>query len=148
MRGRMRPSREQAESSHLFDRNADWKRAVHFHAPDFSHLSVLLHRPQFLQHFVKLFLIGHGENFLVGNFAVMQFDSAIRQARVAEGDDVTWVDLETAAFNEIPTARKQLRTLPSGVSHTTLYRDRAPIDVSAGWAADWFAEHLIRAYEA
>jgi hypothetical protein len=40
-----------------------------------------------------------------------------------------------------------LRTLPSGVSHTTLYRDRTPIDVSAGWAADWFAEHLAGAYE-
>jgi fermentation-respiration switch protein FrsA (DUF1100 family) len=61
---------------------------------------------------------------------------------VAEGDDVTWVDLETAAFNAIPSTRKQLRTLPSGVSHTTLYRDRTPIDVSAGWAADWFAEYL------
>lgn len=64
---------------------------------------------------------------------------------VAEGDDVTWVDLETAAFNQIQSTKKKLRTLPSGVSHTTLYRDRSPIDVSAGWAADWFAEHLIGA---
>jgi fermentation-respiration switch protein FrsA (DUF1100 family) len=62
---------------------------------------------------------------------------------VAEGDDVTWVDLETRAFNEIPCPRKQLRQLPSGVTHSTFYRDRTPIDVSAAWAADWFVEHLI-----
>src|SRR5262249_34013864 len=65
---------------------------------------------------------------------------------VAEGDDVTWIDLETAAFNEIPSARKQLRTLPGGTTHTTLYRDRTPIEVSAGWASDWFEQHLIRDY--
>lgn len=64
---------------------------------------------------------------------------------VAEGDDVTWVDLETAAFNEIPTFRKKLLTLPGGVTHSTLYRDRSPIEVSSGWAADWFAEHLVGA---
>jgi hypothetical protein len=65
---------------------------------------------------------------------------------VAEGDDVTWVDLETAAFNEIPCARKRLRTLPGGTTHTTLYRDQTPIEVSAGWAAAWFEEHLVDAY--
>jgi uncharacterized protein len=64
---------------------------------------------------------------------------------VAEGDDVTWIDLETQAFNEIPSAKKKLLTLPSGVSHSTLYRDRTPIDVSAAWAADWFAEYLVGA---
>jgi fermentation-respiration switch protein FrsA (DUF1100 family) len=65
---------------------------------------------------------------------------------VAEGDDVTWVDLETAAFNKIPSPRKKLLTLPRGTTHTTLYRDRTPVEVSSGWAADWFHEHLVAAY--
>lgn len=65
---------------------------------------------------------------------------------VAEGDDVTWVDIETRAFNEIPSPRKKLLTLPSGVTHSTLYRDRTPIARSSGWAADWLEEHLIAPY--
>jgi hypothetical protein len=40
-------------------------------------------RPELLQDFVELFLVRHGENFLVGNFTVMQLDSAISEA----GDD-------------------------------------------------------------
>ena len=62
---------------------------------------------------------------------------------VAEGDDVTWVDIETRAFNEIPTARKKLLTLPSGVTHSSLYRDSSPTELSAKWAAEWLAEHLV-----
>jgi fermentation-respiration switch protein FrsA (DUF1100 family) len=67
---------------------------------------------------------------------------------VAEGDDVTWVDLETRAFNQIPTARKKLLTLPSGVTHSSLYKDSTPTELSAGWAAAWFEEHLIKAWTA
>jgi len=62
---------------------------------------------------------------------------------VAEGDDVTWVDLETQAFNEIPTTQKKLLTLPSGVTHSSLYKDTTPTELSAAWAAAWFAEHLV-----
>ena len=62
---------------------------------------------------------------------------------VAEGDDVTWVDLETQAFNLIPTAKKKLLTLPSGVTHSSLYKDSTPTELSAAWAADWFHEHLV-----
>lgn len=61
---------------------------------------------------------------------------------VAEGDDVTWVDLETQAFNQIPTTRKKLLTLPGGVTHSSLYKDTTPTELSAGWAADWFHEHF------
>jgi fermentation-respiration switch protein FrsA (DUF1100 family) len=62
---------------------------------------------------------------------------------VAEGDDVTWVDLETKAYNQLPTPRKKLLTLPSGVTHSSLYKDSNPTELSAAWAADWFREHLI-----
>jgi hypothetical protein len=67
---------------------------------------------------------------------------------VAEGDDVTWVDLETRAFNQIPTARKKLLTLPSGVTHSSLYKDSTPTELSAGWAAAWFEEYLLTAWAA
>ena len=56
------------------------KCAVHFHALDLGNFPVLLYRPQFFEDFVELLLVGHGENFLVGNLAVMQFDAAVGQA--------------------------------------------------------------------
>ena len=40
-------------------------------------------RPEFFEDFVELLFVGHGEDFLGGDFAVMQFDAAVGQA----GDD-------------------------------------------------------------
>ena len=78
--GWVRPGREQAKSRHLFHCDAYRKGSVHFHASDFGDFSMFLHRPQLFQDLVELFLVGHGKHFLVGNFAVMQFDSAIGEA--------------------------------------------------------------------
>lgn len=60
---------------------------------------------------------------------------------VAEGDDLTLWDLEIAAFNAIPSARKRLEVLPH-TTHMTLYSDADKLTVAAGHARDWFVETL------
>ena len=52
---------------------------MHFHAADLGDFAVFLDRPEFLEDFVELLFVGHGEDFLIGDLAVMQFDSAISQ---------------------------------------------------------------------
>ena len=45
--------------------------------PTSATLAVLFHHPEFFQNFVELLLIGHRENFLGGDLAVMQLDAAV-----------------------------------------------------------------------
>jgi pimeloyl-ACP methyl ester carboxylesterase len=60
---------------------------------------------------------------------------------VAEADDLTLWDLEIGAFHAIPTAKKELVTLPH-TTHMTLYSDQAKLQTAAKHATSWFAEHL------
>jgi cephalosporin-C deacetylase-like acetyl esterase len=61
---------------------------------------------------------------------------------VAEGDDLTLWDLEIGAYNALPTAKKRLHVLPH-TTHMTLYSDQSKLQVAAGEATAWFAEHLL-----
>jgi cephalosporin-C deacetylase-like acetyl esterase len=61
---------------------------------------------------------------------------------VAEGDDLTLWDLEIGAYNALPTAKKRLHILPH-TTHMTLYSDQSKLQVAAGEATAWFAEHLL-----
>ncbi|WP_155355129.1 alpha/beta hydrolase [Acrocarpospora macrocephala] len=61
---------------------------------------------------------------------------------IAEGDDITMWDLETEAFNRIPTRDKELVVLPK-TSHMTLYSNLTALDLAATAAATWFADHLL-----
>ncbi len=78
--GRMGASGQQAQGCHLFHRDAYRQSSVNFEVFDFRDLAVLFDRPEFFEDFVELLFVGHGENFLIGNLAVMQLDSAIGQA--------------------------------------------------------------------
>ena len=60
---------------------------------------------------------------------------------VAEGDNITAWDLEVQAFNQIPSQEKQVEILP-GVSHMSLYSDRADTNVAAVHAKEWFSKNL------
>lgn len=64
---------------------------------------------------------------------------------VAEGDNITQWDLETDAFNQIPTPRKKLFVVPK-TTHMTLYANRSKLEIAAKEAAQWLDEHLIKAY--
>ncbi len=61
---------------------------------------------------------------------------------VAERDDLTLWDLEIAAYNQLPTAKKKLVVVGDS-THMTLYSDRSLLQQAAGAARDWFAEHLL-----
>jgi uncharacterized protein len=61
---------------------------------------------------------------------------------VAEADNLTLWDLEIGAFNAIPTAKKELVTLPH-TTHMTLYSDQAKLQTAAQHATSWFARHLV-----
>ena len=65
---------------------------------------------------------------------------------VAEEDDLTLWDLETDAFNRIPTTKKKLFVIPQ-TSHMSLYSSRSKLEIAAEAATDWLAEHLVRPYE-
>jgi uncharacterized protein len=60
---------------------------------------------------------------------------------VAEGDDHTMWDLEIAAFDAIPTPKKQLQVVPRS-GHHGLYRDEATIRGVAMDCAKWFGRWL------
>jgi fermentation-respiration switch protein FrsA (DUF1100 family) len=64
------------------------------------------------------------------------------QVIVAEKDDLTLWDLEIAAFNQIPTAKKRLVTI-GGSTHMTLYSDRSLLGQAAALAREWFDQHLL-----
>jgi hypothetical protein len=62
---------------------------------------------------------------------------------VAEGDDLTLWDLEIDAYNRIPSAKKKLFIIPQ-TSHMTLYSDRSKLEIAAGQATEWLADHLVK----
>jgi hypothetical protein len=60
---------------------------------------------------------------------------------IAENDDITSWDRETAVFQSIPTGEKELVVLPS-TSHMTLYSNLTALDLAAKAAGHWFSTHL------
>jgi hypothetical protein len=64
---------------------------------------------------------------------------------VAEGDDLTLWDLEIDAYNRIPSAKKKLFIIPQ-TSHMTLYSDRSKLEIAAGQATEWLADHLVKPF--
>jgi uncharacterized protein len=60
---------------------------------------------------------------------------------VANEDDITLWDLETAVFESIPSRTKELVVLP-GTSHMTLYSNLTALDLAAKAAGTWFSKHL------
>jgi hypothetical protein len=60
---------------------------------------------------------------------------------VAQQDDITLWDLETAVFDSIPSADKKLVVLPD-TSHMTLYSNLTALDLAARAAGTWFSAHL------
>ena len=68
---------------HFFDGDAYRQRAMDFHAADFGDLAMFGQRPEFFENLIELFFVGHGEDFLSCDLAVVQFDAAVSQA----GDD-------------------------------------------------------------
>jgi uncharacterized protein len=60
---------------------------------------------------------------------------------VADDDDITMWDQEIAAFDAIPSSRKELVVLPA-TDHMTLYSDVTALDYAARAAGSWFDRHL------
>ena len=75
----MRLRRYQSHSRHFLHGDRNRQSAVNFHAADFGDLAVFFQGKHFFQHFVELLVVGHRENFLRGDFAVMQFNAAVGQ---------------------------------------------------------------------
>jgi len=61
---------------------------------------------------------------------------------VADGDDITMWDQEIAAFDAIPSSRKELVVLPA-ISHMTLYSNTTALDYAAAAAGSWFSQTLM-----
>lgn len=61
---------------------------------------------------------------------------------VADGDDITMWDQEIAAFDAIPSSRKELVVLPA-ISHMTLYSNVTALDYAAAAAGSWFSRTLM-----
>jgi uncharacterized protein len=79
-------------------------------------------------------------NYDVGPFVKRIYDTPTLMI-VAEGDDLTLWDLEIAAYNQVPSARKKLVVLPH-TTHMTLYSDAGKLAVASGHACDWFVGTL------
>jgi fermentation-respiration switch protein FrsA (DUF1100 family) len=62
---------------------------------------------------------------------------------VANEDDITLWDVETAVFESIPSNEKELVVLPS-TSHMTLYSNLTALDLAARAAGTWFSGHLMQ----
>jgi fermentation-respiration switch protein FrsA (DUF1100 family) len=60
---------------------------------------------------------------------------------IANQDDITMWDLETAIFDAVPSRTKELVVLPS-TSHMTLYSNLTALDLAARAAGSWFDRHL------
>lgn len=80
------------------------------------------------------------QQYDVGPFTKRLYDLPTLMV-VAEGDDLTLWDLEIAAFNSIPSAKKRLVVMPH-TTHMTLYSDDDKLAVAARHARDWFSETL------
>jgi uncharacterized protein len=61
---------------------------------------------------------------------------------VADSDDITMWDQEIAAFDSIPSSRKELVVLPA-ISHMTLYSNVTALDYAARAAGSWFSRTLL-----
>lgn len=61
---------------------------------------------------------------------------------IANDDDITLWDKETAVFDSIPSRDKELVVLPS-TDHMTLYSDLTALDFAAKAAGSWFETHLV-----
>jgi fermentation-respiration switch protein FrsA (DUF1100 family) len=61
---------------------------------------------------------------------------------VADSDDITMWDQEIAAFESIPSSRKELVVLPA-ISHMTLYSNVTALDYAARAAGSWFSRTLL-----
>jgi hypothetical protein len=81
---------------------------------------------------------------------LMEYDASVFAPRlinvptmmiVADGDDITMWDQEIAAFDAIPSPRKELVVIPS-TSHMTLYSDVTALDFAARAAGSWFSRTL------
>jgi hypothetical protein len=82
---------------------------------------------------------------------LMQYNAAAYAGRilqkpvmmiVANEDDITMWDQETAAYESIQSERKKLVVLPD-TSHMTLYSNLTALDLAARAAGSWFTEHLL-----
>ncbi|MEV7649099.1 alpha/beta hydrolase [Arthrobacter sp. NPDC089319] len=62
---------------------------------------------------------------------------------VAENDDITLWDQEIAAYNAIPTTRKDLKVIPKS-DHLALYSNRSLLEQCAQHAGDWFEQELSK----
>ena len=60
---------------------------------------------------------------------------------LADNDDFTHWDLEMAAFNAIPSPRKQAAVIPR-TGHHELYRDPAKLGEAAAICRDFLVQHL------
>lgn len=60
---------------------------------------------------------------------------------LADNDDFTWSDLETRAFNRIPTPEKKLHVVKH-TDHHELYRDPEKTRVTAEACRDWYLKYL------
>lgn len=60
---------------------------------------------------------------------------------LADNDDFTWSDLETRAFNRIPTPEKRLHVVKN-TDHHELYRDPEKTRVAAEVCRDWYLKYL------
>jgi fermentation-respiration switch protein FrsA (DUF1100 family) len=83
---------------------------------------------------------------------LLEYDAAPYAARllnkpvmmiIAQNDDITSWDRETAVFQSLPTADKELVVLPS-TSHMTLYSNLTALDLAAKAAGSWFSTHLAQ----
>ncbi len=81
---------------------------------------------------------------------LMEYDASVFAPRlinvptmmiVADGDDITMWDQEIAAFDAIPSPRKELVVIPS-TSHMTLYSDVTALEFAARAAGSWFSRTL------
>lgn len=79
-------------------------------------------------------------NYSVAPFLPRVINTSVMMI-VAEGDNITAWDLEVQAFHQIPSPTKKIEILP-GVSHMSLYSDRADTNIAAVHARDWFAKTL------
>jgi hypothetical protein len=60
---------------------------------------------------------------------------------IADHDYITLWDLETEAFNAIPTPTKKLFVVPD-TAHMTLYSDKSALDLAAEECTDWLGTYL------
>jgi cephalosporin-C deacetylase-like acetyl esterase len=89
-------------------------------------------------------------NTIASTERLMEYDASVFAPRlinvptmmiVADGDDITMWDQEIAAFDAIPSPRKELVVIPS-TSHMTLYSDVTALDFAARAAGSWFSRTL------